>query len=41
MIRMEKVMAIARAETRVTRRLVRYWIFLSISFLIALIYYFY
>ncbi len=41
MIRIEKVMAIARAETRVTRRLVRYWVFLSISFLIALIYYFY
>ncbi len=41
MIQMEKIMAIARAETRVTRRLVRYWIFLSIGFLIALIYYFY
>ena len=34
-------MALARAETRVTRRLVRYWIFLSISFFLALIYYFY
>jgi ABC-type transport system involved in multi-copper enzyme maturation permease subunit len=41
MIQMGKVMAIARAETRVTRRLVRYWVFLSISFFIALIYYFY
>ncbi|MBN1831898.1 MAG: hypothetical protein JW896_07285 [Deltaproteobacteria bacterium] len=41
MIRMKKIMAIAGAETRVTRRLVRYWIFLSIGFLIALIYYFY
>ena len=40
MIRMEKILAIARAETRVTRRLVRYWVFLSISFLIAFILYF-
>jgi hypothetical protein len=41
MIGMKQVMAIAGAETRITRRLVRYWVFLSISFLIALIYYFY
>jgi ABC-type transport system involved in multi-copper enzyme maturation permease subunit len=41
MIRMKQVMAIARAETRITRRLARYWIFLSLAFLIALILYSY
>ena len=39
MIRMKQVMAIASAETRVTRRLARYWIFLSISCFIVLIAY--
>ncbi len=33
---MKQVMAIARAETRITRRLVRYWVFLSLAFLAAL-----
>ena len=41
MIRMKQVMAIARAETRITRRLARYWVFLSLAFLVALILYFY
>jgi ABC-type transport system involved in multi-copper enzyme maturation permease subunit len=41
MIRMKEVMAIARAERRITRRLVRYWIFLGLAYLIALIIYFY
>ena len=39
MIRMKQVMAIANAETRVTRRLARYWIFLGISYFIVLIAY--
>jgi ABC-type transport system involved in multi-copper enzyme maturation permease subunit len=39
MIRMKNVMAIARAETRITRRLVRYWVFISLAYLIALILY--
>ncbi len=41
MIRIKQIMAIARAETRITRRLVRYWVFLGLSYLIALIAYFY
>lgn len=41
MIGMKQVMAIAGAEMRLTRRLVRYWVFLISSFLIALIYFFY
>jgi ABC-type transport system involved in multi-copper enzyme maturation permease subunit len=40
MIRIKQVMAIARAETRITRRLARYWVFLILAFLIAIIYYF-
>lgn len=39
MIRMKQVMAIARAETRITRRLARYWVFLGLACLIALITY--
>jgi ABC-type transport system involved in multi-copper enzyme maturation permease subunit len=39
MIRMKQIMAIARAETRITRRLVRYWVFLSLACLIAILYY--
>jgi ABC-type transport system involved in multi-copper enzyme maturation permease subunit len=38
MIRMKQVMAIARAEGLITRRLVRYWLFLSLAYLIALLY---
>ncbi|KPK84847.1 MAG: hypothetical protein AMS27_08875 [Bacteroides sp. SM23_62_1] len=41
MIRMAPVMAIAGAEARVIRRLVRYWVFLSLSYLGILIAYFY
>ncbi len=40
MIRMKQVMAIARAETRVTRRLARYWVFMILASLLALISYF-
>jgi ABC-type transport system involved in multi-copper enzyme maturation permease subunit len=36
---MQKVMTIARAETRLTRRLVRYWLFLALSYLIAIIFF--
>jgi hypothetical protein len=36
MINMKKISAIAGAEMRLTRRLVRYWIFLGFSYLIAL-----
>jgi ABC-type transport system involved in multi-copper enzyme maturation permease subunit len=39
MIQMKQVMAIARAETRITRRLARYWIFLGISYFIVLFIY--
>ena len=39
MIRMKQIMAIARAEARITRRLVRYWIFLGMACLIAILYY--
>jgi len=35
MIRMKEVMAIARAETRVTRRLARYWVFMILASLLA------
>jgi len=35
-----QVMAFARAEARLTRRLARYWIFLGLSYLIALAVYF-
>lgn len=41
MIRMKHVMAFARAEAHHTIRLARYWIFLGLSCLIALIWYFY
>lgn len=37
MIRSGVVLAIARAEMRLTRRLARYWVFLALSYLIALI----
>ncbi len=37
MLDMKPVWSIAQAETRVTRRLVRYWVFLSFSSLIVLI----
>ncbi len=39
MIRMQKVMTIARAEIRLTRRLVRYWFFLALSYLTAIIFF--
>jgi ABC-type transport system involved in multi-copper enzyme maturation permease subunit len=38
MIRMKQVMAIARAEMLIVRRLVRYWVFLGLAYLIALLY---
>jgi ABC-type transport system involved in multi-copper enzyme maturation permease subunit len=41
MICLKQVMTIARAEMLLTRRLARYWIFLSLAFLTALIIYFY
>ena len=37
MISIQKVMAFARAETRLNRRLIRYWFFVSVSYLIAVI----
>ncbi len=37
MININNVISFARAETRLTRRLVRYWCFVSISYLIAII----
>ena len=37
MININNVISFARAETRLTRRLVRYWCFVSISCLIAII----
>jgi ABC-type transport system involved in multi-copper enzyme maturation permease subunit len=37
MIRMKQVMAIARAERRIIRRLTRYWLFWGLSYLIALV----
>jgi ABC-type transport system involved in multi-copper enzyme maturation permease subunit len=40
MISMKQVMAISRAETLITRRLARYWVFLSLSYLAALFIYF-
>ncbi len=39
MINLKHILSISKAETRVTRRLVRYWIFLFFSFLLALIIY--
>jgi ABC-type transport system involved in multi-copper enzyme maturation permease subunit len=39
MLNMKPVWSIARAEARVTRRLVRYWIFLVISYLLVFITY--
>lgn len=41
MIRMQHVKAIAGAEARLTRRLARYWVFLGLSYLVALVFYFY
>lgn len=41
MIRMKQVLTVANAEMRLTRRLVRYWVFLAITFLIGLGAYFY
>jgi ABC-type transport system involved in multi-copper enzyme maturation permease subunit len=40
MIRFQQVSVIARAEARLTRRLARYWVFLSLSYLIVLVAYF-
>lgn len=37
MINMKSLLSISRAEARVTRRLVRYWIFLAFSYLLAFI----
>jgi len=37
MLNMKQVWSIACAETRITRRLVRYWIFLSFSYLIVFV----
>ena len=39
MISVQNVMAFARAETRLNRRLVSYWFFLSVSYLTAIIFY--
>ena len=36
-IRVKRIMAISRAESRTTRRLTRYWIFLSLAYLITFI----
>ncbi len=41
MIRFRETYAIARAEMRLTRRLVRYWVFLVLSYLIGLVGYLY
>ena len=41
MIRRPQVLAVARAEMRLTRRLVRYWVFLVLSYLFGLGAYFY
>lgn len=41
MIRMKQILTVANAEMRLTRRLVRYWVFLAISYLIGLVAYFY
>jgi len=38
MIRMKQVMAIARAQRLINRRLARYWVFLGLAYLIALLY---
>ncbi|MFC1839450.1 ABC transporter permease, partial [Thermodesulfobacteriota bacterium] len=39
MIRIKPVMAIAQSERRINRRLVRYWVFVSLAYLIALFIY--
>lgn len=39
MIRFRQVMAIANSERRINRRLVRYWVFVSLAYLIALFIY--
>ncbi|MGD9162009.1 MAG: hypothetical protein PVG39_26595, partial [Desulfobacteraceae bacterium] len=39
MVNIKNIMAFARTEIRLTRRLVRYWFFISISYLIAFIYF--
>ncbi len=39
MIHIQQIKTIARAEMRLTRRLARYWIFLSLSYLLAIAYY--
>ncbi len=41
MMRFKQVMAIARAEGLITRRLARYWIFLCLAYLVAIILFFY
>jgi len=41
MMQLANVWAVARAEIRLTRRLVRYWVFLVISYLVALVGYLY
>ncbi len=38
-MRTQKVFAFARAEIQLTRRLVRYWFFLSVSYLVAIIFF--
>ena len=40
MIRVKQVMAIAGAETLITRRLARYWVFMGLAYLAALFIYF-
>lgn len=39
MINLKQVMAIANSERRINRRLVRYWVFVSLAYLIALLIY--
>ncbi len=39
MIRVKQVMAIARAEGRITRRLARYWIFLALAYLVGIFFF--
>jgi ABC-type transport system involved in multi-copper enzyme maturation permease subunit len=39
MVRIKQVMAIANSERRINRRLVRYWVFISLAYLLALFIY--
>ena len=41
MIRLPEVLALVRAELRLSRRLVRYWVFLGLAYLLAIVAYLY